>query len=94
MDIRRKPISREVLARCVELETRDFELAERIRKDDSFDFAEASSIDVDRMQVRLDKFKGEIPVFETYCGHVVEKALKELGYAPDYIFPSTIHLSP
>jgi len=88
-----KPISREVLARCVELEIRDFELAEKIRADDSFDFAEVSSMEIGGMQVRLVKAKEAVPVFETYCGHAVEKTLKKLGYAPGYRFPFTIHLA-
>jgi hypothetical protein len=89
-EIRAKPISREMLARCVQ--TIDSGLAEKVRADDSFDVALISSVDMDEMQAELCRYSGDIPTYDSYCGHAVQKAMAQLPYDFGYVYPSFIRL--
>jgi|SRR3989344_6528707 len=85
-----KPISREAIARCIEVGTEDMKLAERVRADTSFDVAIVSSGIIDRMEVELCKFNGEIPLFDSYCGNAIGKAMAQLSYDMGYEYSSSI----
>jgi len=89
-----KPISREALARCVEAATNDVDLAEKIRADTSFDVVIASTAILSQMEVELYRFSGAVPLYHTYCGVVVQKAVSQLRYAGrhNFLYPSTIRI--
>lgn len=74
------PISREELARCVEQELGDSDLAEQIRRDTSFDLVTVNTAHIDEMEVDFHIYDGILPKNEAICGNVVELALKELPY--------------
>ena len=87
------PISKEALARCVEIQTRDKILADRVRADTSFDGVVVSSAIIDEMKVTLVKFNGNIPMFNIYCGNAVQKAMTLLPYNnPYHFYNGTIRL--
>jgi hypothetical protein len=88
-----KPISRESLARCIEVQTQDKDLAELVRNDSSFDVAIISSSMVNYMTVELFKYNGKVPVFNSYCGHAIEKIMNKLPYGMDYTFSSSVKIN-
>jgi len=75
-----KPISREALARCADTLGKT-ELADCIRQDSSFDVVLVSGPNTDNMVVFLVKHAGEFPMYGTYCGTAVRKAMQKLTYA-------------
>lgn len=79
--LRLKPISKEIIAICVERVTGDMSLAKKIRLDNSFDIVIVSSQILSEMEVELFKFNGEIPLYKTYCGILYKKLL--LNYRID-----------
>lgn len=88
-----KPISREALAKCVEAVTFDRTLADRIRVDNSFDVVIVSSALVNDMHVELFEFPGKVPLYGTYCGHAVQKAINQLPYGKKYEYPACIRIN-
>ncbi len=87
-----KPISREAIARCIEIEKGDMDLAEKLRSDSSFDVAIVSSGNLSTMEVKLFKFDGEVPLFDTYCGDAIRKAMAQLPYDKGYRYSSCIRI--
>ena len=87
-----KPISREAIARCIEVKTWDRNLAEQVRADTSFDVALVSSGIVDKMKVELFRFDGEVPLFDSYCGDAIGKAMAQLPYDRGYEYSSTVRI--
>ena len=89
-----KPISKEALARCVEQETHNSDLAARIRDDNSFDVMLVSTGFVDHMKVAKAECDVSIPIYPHYCGHAIQKALELLPYYKGwyYTFSGTIAL--
>ena len=81
-----KHISREALARCIEAEywtnyrAQKADLANLVRQDKSFDVVIVSEPFFNIMQVKFVKFKGYIPLYDTYCGHSLQKAVEKLPY--------------
>ncbi|MBU0893913.1 MAG: hypothetical protein KKF48_01995 [Nanoarchaeota archaeon] len=94
-----KPISREALARCVELSSflnDDSEFVSKIRNDNSFDVVLISSGFVENMKVTFAKYNGKIPLYDCYCGHTIEKIINQLSYTPQHYhnsFSSAVRLS-
>lgn len=82
-----KPISKEALAICAG--TVEKGLEKKIRSDSSFDVIIVSNSNPDNMNVELCKYNGNIPLYDTYCGHALQKALEKLPYALDYTFPAS-----
>tara|TARA_Y100000310_G_scaffold300603_1_gene336413 strand:+ start:129 stop:419 length:291 start_codon:yes stop_codon:yes gene_type:complete len=87
---RLKPISREALARCVELT--DQSLADKVRLDNSFDVAIISSCVIGQMEAELFKYNGDIPLFDLYCGHAIKKVMSKLPYDVGYDYPSSVRI--
>ena len=85
-----KPISREAIARCIEVETRDRDLAERVRADTSFDVAIVSFAIAEDMKVELFRFDREVPLFDSYCGDAIGKAMAQLSYDIGYGYSSAV----
>jgi len=88
-----KPISREAVARCIEADIHDEELAQMVRSDTSFDVAVAlvTTSDIDTMRPRLYRFYGEVPLFDRYCGTAIEKIVRQRPYGRG-TFGATVRL--
>lgn len=100
-----KTISREALAICIEAvyfmhpAAQKANLAQLIRQDETFDAVTVSESRVDIMQVNFVKFDKNappqnIPLFNTYCGNAVQKAVEKLPYSVRGDFPSVIDIKP
>ena len=87
-----KPISKEAIARCVIAETGDTNLAEKVRSDSSFDVAISTSAIVEIMEVELFRYTGKVPMFDSYCGTAIQKALAKTPYDLGYEFSSSVRI--
>lgn len=91
-----KPISREALARCVlsgGIKRDKEDLAARIRVDSSFDVILVNTAATKGMKVGFYRFKGEVPLFRSYCGDALERAIAQLPYGEKgYQFSSAVEI--
>jgi hypothetical protein len=103
LDLRVKPISREALAKIVEVSFTGFtcvgelgrQVALDIRKDDSFDVVIPRNPIYGNETAKLFRFKGKIPMFNSYCRNPVLQGLELLPYTKEVLaleFPHIIYL--
>lgn len=83
-----KPISRDAFATCVLVATGNEALGQKVYDDVSFD---AVIPDNCGKRVLFVRYRGHIPIFESYCGDALQVALKE-KYQVEISLPSIIRV--